>query len=228
MFFTCFFRRIKPEEISTRQLIALAYLSQIVFLILNAVFSLLFLSNFLSTAAWRQQLRAELSSRLFVWSIDWFLLGIVSAVILLIVVEFVSYFIIHLFGEIPGFYDYFIIARWPDRWRMVPAGILAGINEEFFFRGLLFSLLMVKWPEGPFGSNQFLWIMLISIGFGVLHAYQGVIAIFATSLVGILMFVFLLSTKSLIGPIVCHATYDVLAFLLNADLPSTRLALRRK
>jgi membrane protease YdiL (CAAX protease family) len=69
--------------------------------------------------------------------------------------------------------------------------------------------------------------MLISTGFGLLHAYQGVIAVFATSLVGIFMFVLLLATNSLAGPIVCHATYDVLAFLLNADLPSTRLATRR-
>lgn len=219
------FRRIKPEEISTRELIALAYWSQIAFLVLNLIISLLFLSSFLSSATWRQSAKQELVGRLSDWHIHGLALGFVVAVLLLIAVESVSYFTIRGLGRIPGFYDYFVIKRWADRWKMVPAGVLAGVNEEFFFRGFLFSLLMSLWPATPFGSTQWLWIVLISISFGWLHAYQGILAVMATSLVGVLMFVLLLSTKSLVAPIVCHATYDVFAFLFNADLPSTRLTL---
>lgn len=219
------FHRIKPEEISTRQLIAVAYWSQIVFLILNLILGLLFLSNVLSPAPWRQKLKLELIGRLSDWHIHWLVLGFAIAVPLLIAVELVSYFTIRRFGYLPGFYDYFVIRRWADRWKMAPAGVLAGVNEEFFFRGFLFSLLMSLWPATPFGSTQWLWIVVISISFGMLHAYQGILAVIATSLVGVLMFVLLLSTKSLVAPIVCHAAYDILAFLVNADLPSTRLTL---
>ncbi|MDZ7345101.1 MAG: CPBP family intramembrane metalloprotease [candidate division KSB1 bacterium] len=217
------FRRIKPEEISTRQLLTLAYMSQIVFLICNGMLGVLFLSSFLSPVPWRQRVKLELIQRLDGWTPHGIALGLVVAVLLLIVVELVSYLTILRLGRLPGFYDYFVIERWADRWKMVPAGVLAGANEEFFFRGFLFSLLMSWWPAVPFGAAQWLWVILISIGFGWLHAYQGILAVLATSLVGVLMFVLLFATGSLVAPMVCHATYDVLALLFNADLPSTRL-----
>jgi len=219
-------RRLKPEEISTRDVIRLAYLSQGVLLALNLALGVVFLSKWFSMGAWRDQMREVLIARLSSWSASGVVGAVTLAVGLLVLIEIISYHLVRRLGKIPGYDDYFIIESWRDRWRMAPAGILAGINEELLFRGLLFSYLMAKWPHGIAGSNQWVWILTISVGFGLLHSYQGVTAILPTTVIGVLMFVLLLMTQSLIVPMVCHATYDVLAFLVNADLPSTRLAMR--
>lgn len=87
-------------------------------------------------------------------------------------------------------------------------GIASGVAEELFFRGLLTPLL---------------GLLLSSIAFGALHQLRGRTGWFWTAWAGIMGLLFgalFVATGSLVGPILAHATINIvnLRFLRDTDV----------
>ena len=91
--------------------------------------------------------------------------------------------------------------------------VTAGICEELLFRGYLLHLFSEQMPV-------YAAVLLSSIAFGLPHIYQGIVHIFRTMILGIIMAVIYLATDSLILPILLHALLDVyggaLAYVANS------------
>lgn len=91
-------------------------------------------------------------------------------------------------------------------------GIASGVAEELFFRGLLVPVL---------------GLVLSSLAFGALHQLRGTTGwLWATwaTLMGLLFGALFLLTGSLVGPILAHATINVLnlRFLRDTDVEPSR------
>ncbi|HEV2131521.1 MAG TPA: CPBP family intramembrane glutamic endopeptidase [Longimicrobiaceae bacterium] len=93
----------------------------------------------------------------------------------------------------------------------VGVSITAGVCEELVFRGFLIPAASVA-----FGSIG-LAVLLSSAVFGLLHAYQGVIGIVRTGILGFLLVIPLLATGSLLPSILAHTALDVIVGLWLAD-----------
>ncbi len=87
--------------------------------------------------------------------------------------------------------------------------LAAGFGEEMLFRGLL-QPAMADWIGPPYG----VWIGLIvaALVFGVCHWVTTTYALLA-ALMGVYFGVLLITTDSLLPPIVAHALYDFFALL---------------
>ena len=85
----------------------------------------------------------------------------------------------------------------------VSIAIVVPIVEELFFRGFLFTSMANKW-----GIKKA--ILLSSIFFGILHAN-----VIGTTLVGIVLCVIYLKTKSLFAPIIIHSAVNIIAYILS-------------
>lgn len=100
-----------------------------------------------------------------------------------------------------------------ERFWWVPLAITAGICEEILFRSFLLNYLHV----GPWRLASAVAIALACAIFGLGHLYQGLKGAFAAGVLGFLLFVFFLSTGSLLLPIVLHALTDLrVPFVLRA------------
>jgi membrane protease YdiL (CAAX protease family) len=110
---------------------------------------------------------------------------------------------IHLAGDIAA-----LIPRTPPeiRWGAV-LSVNAGISEEIFFR-----LLM---PFAWFAlSGSVLTALLISAAlFGLVHAYQGVVGVVATLVVGAMLTFVYLATQQIWLAILLHALIDLRAMV---------------
>jgi len=91
-----------------------------------------------------------------------------------------------------------------EKKRFAVVSLSAGISEELLLRGLLFFLLRALFP----GLSIYLLPVLGGAFFGLLHAYQGVIGIGKTCLVGIMFGFLYLATGSLFPCIVLHFLMD--------------------
>jgi len=87
--------------------------------------------------------------------------------------------------------------------------LAAGIGEEMLFRGFL-QTAMQQWLDYPEGK----WIALgaASLVFGVCHWLTPTYAVFAT-LIGLYLGALLISSETLVVPIVAHALYDFIALV---------------
>ena len=100
--------------------------------------------------------------------------------------------------------EYLAAATWYD---LVALSILAGVSEEFLFRGTIEPLLCGwNWPAGFVISN---------ILFGLCHAVTPAYTVLAT-LIGcyLSLTVWMDTQPSLIIPIICHSVYDLVAFFV--------------
>lgn len=88
--------------------------------------------------------------------------------------------------------------------------MVAGAGEELAYRGYTIPLLAVV--TGPFWAA-----VLSSAVFGVLHAYQGVIGIARTAVLGGMLAWGFLASGSLWPPVLAHAALDVLAGIFLAE-----------
>ncbi len=93
---------------------------------------------------------------------------------------------------------------------LVLMAILVGIVEEFLFRGLL-EQWIARWnPIGAF--------IITNVIFGLLHAVSPLYAIMAGILGGILsLLTWWVGDFNLLRPIVAHALYDLVGFVLIAE-----------
>ena len=88
--------------------------------------------------------------------------------------------------------------------------VAAGVGEEVAYRGYAIPVLLPV--LGPVGA-----LLLTSTVFGVLHAYQGVLGILRTTVMGATLAGGFLLSGSLLPAVVAHVLIDILAGLLLAD-----------
>lgn len=90
--------------------------------------------------------------------------------------------------------------------------ITAGIMEEILARGFLFLIIQTLFPY-----LSIIFVVLISsVLFGVAHAYQGIIGVIKSTLLGVLFGCLYLVTGSLIPSIILHFFIDFTAvFMFN-------------
>lgn len=92
--------------------------------------------------------------------------------------------------------------------RMVLLALFAGIFEELLFRGFLQTALTTFLPA-------ILAIIISNIVFGAVHWRTALYAIIA-GLVGAWLGVIFWLTGNLLAPMVTHAVYDLIAFIITA------------
>lgn len=93
-------------------------------------------------------------------------------------------------------------------WFVGPVSVSAGICEELLYRGYLIQYLDAQLP---------LWaaVLLSSLLFGVLHAYQGIRGMLRTAAAGLLLSLLFVGTGSLLLPILLHVLVDAYAGSLS-------------
>ncbi len=89
--------------------------------------------------------------------------------------------------------------------------ICAGFGEELAYRGYAIPALIVAGGSAPMA------LALTSVAFAVLHAYQGVLGVVRTGVVGVIMGVVFLHTGSVWPPMIGHATIDLVVGFVLAD-----------
>lgn len=90
--------------------------------------------------------------------------------------------------------------------QLLAISAMAGIGEEFLFRGALQSLVQ-HWGASPWAA-----MILVAVLFGAVHPITPLYAVLA-GLVGAYLGWLLLASDNLLTPIVTHAAYDFGALL---------------
>jgi uncharacterized protein len=102
---------------------------------------------------------------------------------------------------------------WPLTLLMLTVG--AALSEEFMFRGFLFSA-MAQTRLGLVGTT-----IVTSALWAAMHGYslQGALTIFA---LGLVLSAILIRTGSLLVPMLCHAAYNGLVFVVARNIAMTQ------
>ncbi|MGK7295485.1 MAG: CPBP family intramembrane glutamic endopeptidase [Candidatus Wenzhouxiangella sp. M2_3B_020] len=100
------------------------------------------------------------------------------------------------------------VTRPEAAWFIGPVSLSAGICEELLYRAYLIPWLDQALP---------IWaaVVLSSLVFGLMHAYQGHLGIIRTAAVGLGMALIFLATGSLLVPILLHVVLDAYAGALS-------------
>ena len=104
----------------------------------------------------------------------------------------------------------FRACRWDE---LLALALVAGVAEELLFRGW-----MQEWLAS--GAGVVGALIVSSIAFGLVHAVTPAYAVLAT-FIGLYLGGLQLWTGNLLAPIVVHALYDFVAFLVLLRRPST-------
>jgi membrane protease YdiL (CAAX protease family) len=102
-----------------------------------------------------------------------------------------------------------------ERHLFTVVGLTAGICEEWLYRG--FFMAVVAALAG--GLPTIVLVLVAAGAFGLAHAYQGVVGMLTTAVLGGVLAALYLDTRSLLLPVLLHAAID-LRFLL---VPATAL-----
>ncbi len=103
-----------------------------------------------------------------------------------------------------------LVCRWYD---VVALAVVAGVGEEFLFRGALQPILE-RWTLST-GWSWVAGLILSNVIFGLLHFITPTYAVLA-GLMGVYFGLLLDATgsRNLCGPILAHGLYDYLAFVV--------------
>ena len=97
--------------------------------------------------------------------------------------------------------------------RVVGSWTLAAFGEEMVYRGYLMNRV-----AGLFRRTRSAWVfslLLVHVGFGLAHAYQGITGVIDEGLAGLLLgLIYLRTGRNLAVPIVAHGLTDSIDFLL--------------
>ncbi len=121
-------------------------------------------------------------------------------------------------AELPGHATLAVLPRTPAERRLFTAvGLTAGICEEWLYRGFFLAVLSAVTT----GLPGWALVAAAAVAFGLAHVYQGVGGVVVTGVLGAVMAVLYLDTRSLLLPVLLHALID-LRFLAVPDraLPS--------
>ncbi|HEY7792088.1 MAG TPA: CPBP family intramembrane glutamic endopeptidase [Vicinamibacterales bacterium] len=99
-----------------------------------------------------------------------------------------------------------------ERFLWIGVSIAAGIAEEYVYRGFCFSYLSAS--TGSIAAAG----VLVTIGFGLAHAYQGRAATVKAGVLGAVLLMPVLVTGALLPSIIAHAAIDVLSGLTMRNL----------
>lgn len=91
----------------------------------------------------------------------------------------------------------------------VPLAINAGVGEELFFRLALPLLVTQATGSAPIG------LVMGAVVFGLVHAYQGVAGVLATTAMAAVFTALYLASGSLWLPILVHAGMDLIALVVR-------------
>lgn len=93
-------------------------------------------------------------------------------------------------------------------WFIGPVSLAAGICEELLYRGFL-----MQWLDGVMP----IWAAMIlsSVIFGLMHAYQGLAGVIRTAATGLLLAGFFVASGSLLLSIILHVIIDAYAGALS-------------
>jgi membrane protease YdiL (CAAX protease family) len=106
---------------------------------------------------------------------------------------------------------------------VVPISIFIGIYEEVLFRGFLLSRLRTLFSRSGGGWSAFLAVVVSSVGFGLGHAYQGLLGVMQTTVVGLVLGIVALRRRNIWACIVAHIGIDIFGmFLLKILGPAIR------
>jgi membrane protease YdiL (CAAX protease family) len=99
-------------------------------------------------------------------------------------------------------------------------GVTAGVCEEWLYRGFFLAVVAALAGGPPTG----VLVVVAALAFGLAHAYQGLVGIVTTGLLGGIMAAVYLQSGSLLLPVLLHAVID-LRFLLvpSRVLPAGRV-----
>lgn len=92
-----------------------------------------------------------------------------------------------------------------ELWQFVPLALMAGVGEEFVYRGFAPDHL-VRW-----GLSTWLAVAIATLSFGLSHGYKSVVGMLRSALGGLVLAVPVLATGTLLPSIIAHATMDLLA-----------------
>ena len=143
------------------------------------------------------------------WSalIGWTLLGTAAALLLMVVFRSAS---VRL-GLVDSRLLEELLPRTPGERRLfVWLSLAAGVGEELAYRG--YAIMLLAPALGPWPAA---W--LTSAVFGVMHAYQGLLGVLRTGLLGLLLAAIFLWSGSLWPAILAHTLLDIVAGLWLGD-----------
>jgi uncharacterized protein len=113
-------------------------------------------------------------------------------------------------SEPPGHATLALLPRTPGERRLFTVvGVTAGVCEEWLYRGFFLAVVAALAGGLPTG----VLVGVAAVAFGLAHAYQGLVGIVSTGLLGGIMAAVYLQTGSLLLPVLLHAVID-LRFLL--------------
>ena len=93
------------------------------------------------------------------------------------------------------------------------AWILAAFGEEMVYRGYLMNRVAGLWHRRR--GAWILSLIIVHVGFGLAHAYQGITGVLDEGLMGLLLGVMYLRTgRNLSVPIIAHGVQDSIDFVL--------------
>ena len=117
-----------------------------------------------------------------------------------------------------------LLPRTPGERRLFTVvGVTAGICEEWLYRG--FFLAVVGALTG--GLPTAVLVLVAAAAFGLAHAYQGVLGVVTTGVLGGVLAALYLQTGSLLLPVLLHTAIDLrFLFVPASALPATHRAAR--
>jgi membrane protease YdiL (CAAX protease family) len=143
-------------------------------------------------------------------------LGIAAGVALEIIELFITQpILVKWLGKQPDL-DIFLALRGNVKWTLLAllgAWTLAAFGEEMVYRGYLMNRV-----ADLFNRTRGAWIVsliVVHLGFGLAHAYQGITGVIDEGLMGLLLgLIYLRTGRNLAVPIVAHGVSDSIDFLL--------------
>ncbi len=99
-----------------------------------------------------------------------------------------------------------------DKLLFAVLAVCAGFGEEIAYRGYAVTALMTS------SGSPFVAVILSSAAFGMVHSYQGLLGIFRTGIIGLMMGFALLYTHSIWPVIIAHVSIDLLVGFVLTEM----------
>ena len=102
--------------------------------------------------------------------------------------------------------------NWPETAHTAVLSLNAGLGEELYFR-LLLPLLLTAVT-----GNALAAFLVATLLFGAVHAYQGVVGVVATTVLGAVFTAIYLATGTIWIPVALHAALDLLGLVVRPTI----------